>query len=361
MKGIFFHCFFIALITCQCQMQPKSSEASLNVYNKEAFSALQLTYPHNGQIFTCGEETDLIFKKSADTIKIDSIKVSVNGTQQQTIDTSKLSTKIKLPENKTGFTSIEYVVFIGGLKKQSNIINVKLLSNIVPKKKQYKIVKIFPHSTGAYTQGLIYENGFFYESDGEYGKSALRLVKPETGETLNNSALSNSYFAEGIAILNNEIYQITWRERTCFVYDKKSFAQKRTINYTINEGWGLTTANNKLLMTDGSNFLYTIEPSTFDLISKVEVYDNTGPIDNLNELEYVNGHVYANLYMTDKIVVIDPSSGKVVEYIDMNGLLKPSDKKPDTDVLNGIAYNPNNGHLYVTGKNWPKLFEIEIY
>jgi glutamine cyclotransferase len=342
-------------------MQPKSSESSLNKDNKEAFSALQLTYPHNGQMFACGEETDLIFKKNADTIKIDSIKVSVNGVQQQTIGINKLSSKIKLPENKTGFTPIEYTVFIGGVKKQSNIINVKLLSDIVPQKKQYKIVKTYLHSTEAYTQGLIFENGFFYESDGEYGKSALRLVKLENGETLNNSALSNTYFAEGIAILNNEIYQLTWRERTCFVYDKKSFAQKRTINYTINEGWGLTTANNKLLMTDGSNFLYTIEPSTFDLISKVEVYDNVGPVDKLNELEYVNGLVYANIYTTDKIVIINPTSGKVVEYLDMNGLLKPSDKKPDTDVLNGIAYNPNNGHFYVTGKNWPKLFEIEIY
>ena len=208
---------------------------------------------------------------------------------------------------------------------------------------------------------MIYENGTFYESDGEYGKSALRLVKLENGETLNNSALSNAYFAEGIAILNNEIYQITWRERTCFVYDKKSFAQKRTLNYTVNEGWGLTTADNKLLMTDGSNFLYTIDPNTFDVISKVEVYDNKGPIDNLNELEYVNGLVYANIYMTDKIVIIDPASGKIVEYLDMNGLLKPSDKKPDTDVLNGIAYNLKTGRFYVTGKNWPKLFEIEIY
>jgi len=342
-------------------MQPKSSELNLNNDNNDAFSALQIIYPHNGQIFTCGEETNLTFKKSADTIKIDSIKVYINGSEQQTIDINKLSAKIKLPENKTGFIPIEYVVFIGGLKKQTNIVNVKLLSNIVPQKKQYKIVKTYPHSTEAYTQGLIFENDFFYESDGEYGKSALRLVKPETGETLNNSALPNSYFAEGIAILNNEIYQLTWRERTCFVYDKKSFAQKRTINYSINEGWGLATSSNKLLMTDGSNLLYTIEPSTFDVISKVEVYDNTGPVDKLNELEYVNGLVYANVYMTDKIVVIDPASGKIVEYLDMNGLLKPSDKKPDTDVLNGIAYNPNNGHFYVTGKNWPKLFEIKIY
>ena len=237
---------------------------------------------------------------------------------------------------------------------------VVIVSNIVPKKYTFKIIRTLPHSRETYTQGLVYRDGFFYESAGEYGESALKKVKVETGEVISMASLESNIFAEGIAIKDNEIYQISWKERVCIVYDMLQLQQKRRFTYNINEGWGLEFNGSNFLMTDGSNALYFLDPEYFSIIKKIEVMDQNGPVNMLNELELINGVLYANVYTTNMIVMIDPESGKVIGELDLKGILADTDRKPETDVLNGIAFDPQTSHLFVTGKKWPKLFEIAI-
>ena len=220
-------------------------------------------------------------------------------------------------------------------------------------------MKTYPHDITAYTQGLVYDNGIMYEATGLVGKSSLRKVKFETGEVLQSFLVPDNMFGEGIALHKDNIVQLTWQNQTGLVYDKSSFRLLQRFSYAT-EGWGLASMDDKLVMSDGSNILYYLNPDNYGEISRIEVYDNKGPIANLNELEYINGEIYANIYQTDRIARIDPSTGKVKSFIDLKGLLKEEDKKPDTDVLNGICWDEKNKRLFVTGKKWPKLFEIKL-
>lgn len=223
----------------------------------------------------------------------------------------------------------------------------------------YQIVNIYPHDREAFTQGLVYENGFLYEGTGLNGRSSLRRVELETGEVLQIHELEDQYFGEGITIWQDRIVQLTWQSGIGFVYDKETFAPQGTFTYTT-QGWGITHDGSQLIMSDGSATLYLWDPETFAEIGQVQVYDEKGPVNRLNELEYIDGLVYANVWLTDRVAIIDPQTGQVMAWIDLSGLLEPEDLDPPVDVLNGIAYDPRNERLFVTGKLWPKLFEIEV-
>ncbi len=228
-----------------------------------------------------------------------------------------------------------------------------------PKWFTYRVKKVYPHDIHAYTQGLVFQDNILYESTGLKGESSIRKVRLETGQVLQSYTIDPNVFGEGIALWGDSIVQITWQSHRGFVYDKRSF-QKLGEFYYSTEGWGLTQDGNYLIMSDGTNHLYYLSPQTFAVVKTVEVYDNKGPVSLLNELEYINGRIYANIYTKDLIAIINPGSGLVEAYIDMKGLLPPSDRKPGTDVLNGIAYDFERGRLFVTGKNWPKLFWIDL-
>ena len=232
-------------------------------------------------------------------------------------------------------------------------------SDTAPGRNGYKVINTFPHDKGAFTQGLVYEDGVFYEGTGQPGSSNLRKVVPETGKVLFQVNLEEPLFGEGIAILGDKIFQLTWESKVGFVYDKSSFKQINKFYYQT-EGWGLTTVGDKLVMSDGSNILYFINPDQFSVISKIEVYDREKKVDKLNELEYINGEIWANIWQTDLIARIDPSSGKVIAYIDLKGILSDPETDTNINVLNGIAYDKTGKRIFVTGKNWPKLFEIRI-
>lgn len=247
----------------------------------------------------------------------------------------------------------------GNIQETKNI-NIFIISDIEPVKYTYKVVNTYNHDKQSYTQGLIYENGKFYESAGQYGQSSVRIVNAKTGDVEKLTDLNQSIFAEGLAMYKNCLYQISWREQILFIYDKTSLNEIKKINYPIAEGWGLAFNDTNFIMTDGSNNLYFMEPKFFTQVSKIEVCDNKGPVKYLNELEYVKGLLYANIYTTNNIVIINTTTGEVIGIIDFSGLLNKIDYTSDTDVLNGIAYNPSTGHFYVTGKYWPKLFEIDI-
>ena len=223
----------------------------------------------------------------------------------------------------------------------------------------YMILNTYTHDRDAFTQGLVLENGVLYEGTGLYGKSSLRKVDLETGKVLQVHRLPSAYFGEGITILGDTIIQLTWQAKRGFVYDKNSFEVLREFTYKT-EGWGITNDGKRLIMSDGTSTLYFLDANTFIVTGHVQVYDNNVTVANLNELEYIRGQVYANVWHTDSIAIIDPNSGRVTGWIDLSGLLPPKTDDMPVDVLNGIAYDTEAGRLFVTGKLWPSLFEIEL-
>jgi glutamine cyclotransferase len=223
----------------------------------------------------------------------------------------------------------------------------------------YNIVNTYPHDPDAFTQGLVFEDGVLYEGTGLYGQSTLRRVELETGDVLQNLELSDEFFGEGITIYGNEIIQLTWKSNVGFVYDKNSFELLQQFNYST-EGWGITHNGTCLIMSDGTSTLHFLDPQTFEEIGQLAVFANDDPVTKLNELEYVQGEIYANVWQTDRIARIEPGTGRVVGWIDLRGLLTAEDRTEPVDVLNGIAYDAEADRLFVTGKLWPKLFEIEL-
>ena len=228
-----------------------------------------------------------------------------------------------------------------------------------PRQYTYRVINAYPHDHGAFTQGLVYENGFLYEGTGLYGRSSLREVVPETGEVTRIQPLESRYFGEGITIFGNRIIQLTWVARTGFVYNRQTFERLRSFTYST-EGWGITHDGRRLIVSDGSPNLYFRDPDTFEEVGRVEVRDNMGPVTRLNELEYVEGEIYANVWESDLIARIAPESGRVVGWIDLAGLLPGRERMGTDAALNGIAYDGDGKRLFVTGKRWPKLFEIEV-
>lgn len=229
--------------------------------------------------------------------------------------------------------------------------------NLQPTYYTYSIVNVYPHDEKAFTQGLVYDDGWLYESTGVYGNSTLRRVKLETGEVLQLYALSDEYFGEGIAIFDDKIVQLTWLEHKGFVYDKHTFELLQEFNYST-EGWGITYDGNWLIMSDGTANLYFLDPETFKIVRQIEVHD-VSPIIYLNELEYIHGRIYANIWMKEKIAIIDPQTGQVVGWIDLSGLQNMERRDVD-DVLNGIAYDAEGDRLFVTGKRWRHIYEIKL-
>jgi glutamine cyclotransferase len=223
----------------------------------------------------------------------------------------------------------------------------------------YEILATLPHDSTCYTQGLVIDEGIFYESCGLYGQSSLRKVDPATGTVQAETDLDASFFAEGLALLQGKLYQLTWRENTGFVYDASNLAQLRTFNYQT-EGWGLTTDGSALILSDGTNTLYWLDPGTMQVVRQVNVSYQGQSVEYLNELEFINGLIFANVYLTDTIVAVNPDDGKVVSLIDLTGLRPEQNRAVQGEVLNGIAYDSINDKLYLTGKNWPNLYEVRL-
>ena len=223
----------------------------------------------------------------------------------------------------------------------------------------YKIAKVYPHDPGAYTQGLVYKDGVFYEGTGLNGRSSLRKVRLESGEVLQRVDLPPEFFGEGIAFLGGKIFQLTWKAGTGFIYDARDFHLLRKFSYT-GEGWGLTTDGHLLYMSDGTPEIRVLNPQSLKKVRRIKVHDGASPIQELNELEFINGEIFANIWQTDRIARISPRTGKVVGWIDLSGLLSPMYRRTPDAVLNGIAYDAQGKRLFVTGKLWPNVFEITL-
>jgi glutamine cyclotransferase len=277
------------------------------------------------------------------TLKAEPWKFTVSG--------DKIST--------TGRKPLRVIAYKNGKAQTAGTRFLVVFSDIIPKVHRVKVLNTYPHDIHAFTQGLFVSNGMFYESTGQETESSLREVEIKTGKVLRQLNLDRSLFGEGITLYNDRIFQVTWRSKVGFVYEKQSFRQINKIFYQT-EGWGLATIGDKIVMSDGTNELSFHDPEMFTKISGIEVYDNEKKVDNLNELEYINGEIWANIWMTDRIARIDPASGKVKSYVDLTGIFPQEQRNPEAEVLNGIAFDKESGKLYVTGKRWSKLFEISV-
>jgi glutamine cyclotransferase len=235
----------------------------------------------------------------------------------------------------------------------------KPAENVVVPTHGYQLAGIWPHDTGAFTQGLIFVDGKLYESTGQEGRSSLRQVDLQTGSVAKKVDVPAPYFAEGITLHNGKIYQLTWLHEIGFIYDAQKLEQIGQFKYE-GEGWGITSDGRSLIISDGSNRLRFLDPDSFRVTKTIAVLDGKRAVDKLNELEFVNGEIYANVWHDQRIATIDPQNGRVTGWIDLTGLLQPGDVQDPEAVLNGIAYDQASGRLFVTGKLWPRLFEIKI-
>lgn len=223
----------------------------------------------------------------------------------------------------------------------------------------YRVIHAYPHDSQAFTQGLVYVDGHLYESTGLNGKSTLREDNLETGRVVKEATVPSEYFAEGLTNWGNTLIQLTWKAHVAFVYDRTTFRLLRTFHYPW-EGWGLTQDGKHLILSDGSDTIHFLNPDTFAEMRSIRVLDHGQPVKEINELEYIRGEIYANVWMTDRIARISPETGRVLGWIDLSGILPAIELRSDDAVLNGIAYDPVRRRLFVTGKLWPRVFEIEV-
>jgi len=316
--------------------------------------------PKTGSVIHCGDSVKIELSLPPQGTTMDSVVLVAGKNSKILIKKDPLSFYWNSGNGKVGQVTLKIMVYYNDSLQESHSTSLVVLSNVVPKKYDYRVIGQYPHDPDAYTQGLVFENGYLYESTGLEGKSSLRLVNISNGKPEKMVSLANEFFGEGIALYKDQIYQITYKSQVGFVYDKKTLERIRSFDYQIKEGWGLTTDGKNLVMSDGSAQLYFIEPEFFTQVDKIEVFDNKGMIPSLNELEYINGKIVANVYGESYLVIIDPMTGKVLGKLDLHPLIPKGSEGDLSRVLNGIAYNPQTRHLYVTGKNWPALYEIVL-
>ncbi|MDT0552532.1 glutaminyl-peptide cyclotransferase [Urechidicola vernalis] len=337
-----------------------------------------MSLKHSLVLFVCSLffiscETDYKFNieapKSINVNEVLSISFSEkNGTPFENVEISLDTEKLTLDENfaatidiskyKLGKHTITAIVFYENQTKKITK-PVYFLADTAPAIYTYNIINSYPHDKNAYTQGLEIHDGVLYESTGQYGTSSLRKVELKTGKVLKQIDLDQQYFGEGMTKFNDEIVLLTWKKGTGFVYDFETFEQKDTFTYN-KEGWGLTNNGTHLIKTDGSERIQFLDPITKKQTGFIEAYTHKRKVENLNELEYVNGKIYANIYQQNSLLILDADTGKIEGIADLRGLRNKVEQHAGLDVLNGIAYDGDNDKLYVTGKNWSKLFEIEL-
>ncbi|MCL9770001.1 glutaminyl-peptide cyclotransferase [Flavobacterium sp. HXWNR69] len=299
---------------------------------------------------------DLIVQNKENKV-IDSVVYYLNDTK---IGSVKGNEKLPFALNnqKLGNQIIKALVYFEG-KNIDITSGFSIYASSEAKILNYKIVNTYPHDINAYTQGFEFYNGVLLEGTGQYKESTLRKTDYKTGKVTEQIKLEDKYFGEGITVLKDKIYQLTWQEKTGFVYDAKSLKLEKTFSFET-EGWGITNDGEKLYMSDGSEKIYILNPETLKVEDYIGVYTNSSKIEQVNELEWVNGKIWANIYQKDAIAIINPKNGSIEAIINLSELKTKVTKHAELDVLNGIAYNPATKTYFVTGKNWDKTFEIAI-
>lgn len=334
--------------------------SSSDVIEENIIRLIKMKLPEENSEFKIGDQVQVILTSENIGQPPDSVQLFYDGKKVTVLQTGSLEYSVPSSANATtGRKALKAIAYRGGKARTTITRFMIILSDQPPVRNGYKVIHTYPHDRSAFTQGLFFDKGVLYEGTGQEAGSSLREVELETGKVLRQLNLSANLFGEGITLFNDKIYQVTWTSKVGFVYEKSTFKQINKIYYQT-QGWGLTTVNDRIVMSDGTNVLYFFEPDMFTLVSQLEVYDDEKKVDQLNELEYINGEIWANIWMTDLIARIDPLSGKVIGYINLKGILNDPDTDTSVKVLNGIAFDGDGKRIFVTGKNWPKLFEIQI-
>ncbi|GGD05431.1 glutaminyl-peptide cyclotransferase [Hyunsoonleella pacifica] len=317
------------------------------------------------------EKNDFEIKTNAKkgNISIDNtLELSLSNKKKHTIDSvvykldgKTVTENLNLKHHKLGKYAIEAIVYFNDDEQQTVSSTVTILNNESPKIYKFKILNEYPHDITSYTQGLEFHNGKLYESTGQYKESKLRLVDYTTGKVIKNINLADEYFGEGLTVMHDKIYQLTWKKGIGFVYDVNTFEKTGSFKYgQSKEGWGLTHNETHIYKSDGSEDIWLLDPKTLIEQEKIQVYTNKGKITDINEMEWINGKIYANRYQRNGVAIINPINGAVEGVIDFTPLKNMVTQHEKLDVLNGIAYNPETKTIFVTGKRWDKLFEVEI-
>jgi glutamine cyclotransferase len=296
--------------------------------------------------------------QSDTSLKFDSLILFLDGKKRTALSPENIRFSTGAGDLGMGLHQFRLAGFLAGKENGSGSVDFIIHADAEPESWTYEIVKTLPHNQASFTQGLEWNDGRLYEGTGLNGKSHVMEISPASGESILKTSLSEEHFGEGITILNRKLYQLTWQSHRAFVYSLPDLKQVNTLGYPT-EGWGLSHLGNELLLSDGSEKIYFLRPEDFSLIRSIQVWDTKNAVKELNELEVADGILYANKYQTDTIVKIDPANGKVLGYINMEGLLKKEDRTGGEDVLNGIAWNSSEKLWYLTGKNWPKMFAVK--
>lgn len=362
---IFFSVMLLLTWTISCSGRPGKKtiaeiSPALSSIEEISVKLIKMVSPDENTGFKLHDQVKVVLALEDNNKLPDSVMIFFDGKYVKALKSEPW--EYTIPSGFTGTTgrkSLKAVSYKGG-RSQNTITRFMLIySDVVPKKYGYKVIHSYPHDRDAFTQGLFYDKGVLFEGTGQESGSSLREVELETGKVLRQLNLSSSLFGEGITLYGEKIYQVTWTSKVGFVYDKSTFKLINKIYYQT-QGWGLATIKDQIIMSDGTNVIYFLEPETFTVVSRIEVYNNREKVDSLNELEYINGEIWANIWMTERIARIDPVSGKVLGYIDFKGILNDPGTDTSEKVLNGIAFDKDQNRIFVTGKNWPKLFEIRI-
>ncbi len=346
----------LILLAFSCKSNIERKVAVDEQPSQKSIYLVKISEPSNGTLYKLGDEVELTLKLLDEKTIPDSVIIFCNSSKEGKL--VGLNYTVKTNSLGLGTKVIRATAYKDGLHQTASI-SIKVKSNTKPKQYTFRVVKTYPHDPDAYTQGLFYKDGFLYEGTGQKGSSSIRKVELETGKVLQSINLENKYFGEGITLFNGKIYQLTWTTQAGFIYDFSTFKQIGSFTYPT-QGWGLTNNEAELIMSDGTNVIHFMEPNNFAEIHRIEVFDENDIVDSLNELELINGDIYANVYTTDRMVIINPETGVVKGNIDFKGLLKDSDRTGHEDYLNGVAWDKAGKRLFVTGKQWPKLYQVEL-
>ncbi len=356
---VFYLFSLLILQVSGCSQDHRQSQSGVPEVQKGRNDLVEIVSPKRGEVYTCGDIVPFSFRFKK-TVIVDSISLHSADMDDLTFAANFGNIGWPTGKSKTGQNIVKVTFYYNDSLKETHSVPFVLLSDIIPKAYKYTLVNTYPHDPEAFTQGLIYDKGVLYESTGRNGHSSIRIVEIATGRVLKKVDLNPELFGEGIAFHNNNVYQITWKNQTGFIYEKETLDLIRSFDYPISEGWGLTGDGKNLYMTDGTSFLYIIEPEYFTQIGQLDVFSNKGRVNQLNELEYVDGKIFANILGETNIAIIDPANGKITGEIELAALVLGQFKENSNKVLNGIAFNPSTRHLYVTGKLWPVLYEIKL-
>lgn len=332
-----------------CKTEPKRTHPKEDTTEID----FRMSFLLEGNTISLGDSV-VVMLSAADSIPVDDVEIEAGG---QIFPVKNGQAKLPTQHLKAGRNVVSGILNHGG-KEIRKSLTLVVKNSKEAKQYGYKIINTLPHDPQAYTQGFVWHEGSFYEGTGLEKKSSLREVDEKTGTVKRSISLAPQYFGEGITIFKDRIYQLTWKNRKGFVYDLKSFQMIKEFSYAT-EGWGLTTMDSVLVMSDGSEVLYILEPEGLSVVGKLEVYNENGRVGNLNELEFIDGLIWANIYGQELIVQIDPKTGFVVSILDASELLNWK-QRGSADVLNGIAYDSVGKRIFLTGKLWPNVFQIEL-